>query len=83
MEINDAGENKSPYVNSSDSVYTEICNDDNAILESNMCISCMGSRRSVAFVPCAHYVMCLSCGCGTAQCPICRTPVEACVRIYE
>ncbi len=50
---------------------------------TNLCISCFKYSRSVAFVPCAHYVTCLQCGHGQTECPVCKTKIVACVRIYE
>ncbi len=49
----------------------------------NPCIICSQSSRAVAFVPCAHYVNCLSCGHGRTECPVCQSKIMACVRIYE
>ncbi len=50
---------------------------------TNLCIACHRSSRAVAFVPCAHYVTCLPCGHGLTECPVCRSKIMACVRIYE
>ncbi len=50
---------------------------------ANSCITCMQSTRAVAFVPCAHYVTCLPCGHGETECPVCKSKIMACVRIYE
>lgn len=50
---------------------------------TNLCISCSQNTRAVAFVPCAHYVVCLQCGHAETKCPVCQSPIMACVRIYE
>ncbi|CAF1503337.1 unnamed protein product, partial [Rotaria sp. Silwood1] len=58
--------NQNSYQSTSDG--TSDCIDIDAvehkkmILPTNICISCVKSHRAVAFVPCAHYVTCLSCG---------------------
>lgn len=49
----------------------------------NLCIVCTTSKRAVALIPCGHYIACVPCGHGMATCPICRSEVMACVRIYE
>ncbi len=50
---------------------------------TNNCIACTTNKRAVVFVPCAHYIACVSCGHGMAVCPKCRSKIDACVRIYE
>jgi hypothetical protein len=52
-------------------------------ITTNICITCSKSNRAVAFVPCAHYVTCLTCGHGTTACPMCGSKIRAYVRIYE
>jgi hypothetical protein len=50
---------------------------------TNLCIACMTDKRAVVFVPCGHYIACLPCGHGMAICPMCRSKITACLRIYE
>ncbi len=50
---------------------------------ANLCIACNQSSRAVAFVPCAHYIACLPCGHGMTDCPMCRSKIIACLKIYE
>ncbi len=56
---------------------------DEGATATNFCIICAQNSRAVAFVPCAHYVTCLTCGHGTTKCPVCQSQIMACVRIYE
>ncbi|KAH9613474.1 hypothetical protein KSS87_009660 [Heliosperma pusillum] len=51
------------------------------------CIICLKDEVSVVFLPCAHQVMCVSCGedygkTGRATCPCCRTPIEQRIRVF-
>lgn len=51
------------------------------------CIVCMKEEVSVVFLPCAHQVMCASCGehygkKGKAVCPCCRVPIEQRIRVF-
>ncbi|GAB2273604.1 hypothetical protein Dimus_008391 [Dionaea muscipula] len=51
------------------------------------CIVCMKEEVSVVFLPCAHQVMCASCGedygkKGKATCPCCRVPIEQKIRVF-
>jgi hypothetical protein len=50
---------------------------------TNLCMACATDKRAVVFVPCGHYIACLPCGHGMAICPICRSKITACLRIYE
>ena len=65
----------------------EISNDvfehETPISTVNLCIACATDKRAVVFVPCGHYIACLPCGHGMAICPMCRSNITACIRIYE
>lgn len=50
---------------------------------SNLCISCATNPRALAFVPCAHFVACVSCAHSLKACPMCQSTIKAYVRIYE
>jgi hypothetical protein len=49
----------------------------------NLCIACAMTKRAVVFVPCGHYIACVPCGHDMTICPMCRSKITACVRIYE
>jgi len=67
----------------SECIHTDKLEQEEKILATNLCIACVKIRRAVAFVPCAHYITCLSCGHGMNKCPVCQTRIMACLRIYE
>lgn len=51
------------------------------------CILCLKDEVSIVFLPCAHQVLCASCGDdfgkkGRATCPWCRVPIEQRIRVY-
>ncbi|TKY70717.1 MND1-interacting protein 1 [Spatholobus suberectus] len=51
------------------------------------CLICGKDEVSVIFLPCAHQVMCASCGKeygrkGNAVCPCCRVPIKQRIRIF-
>ena len=51
------------------------------------CIICMKDEVSIVFLPCAHQVMCASCGDeygrkGKAACPCCRVPIQQRIRVF-
>lgn len=53
-----------------------------------VCVICMSSSQTHAFVPCGHRCVCQECGdivvskAICAACPICRMPVEQVLRIF-
>jgi serine/threonine protein kinase len=51
------------------------------------CVICLANPRSHACVPCGHKVLCgedcVAMVMQMGRCPICRTPVTHCMRIYE
>ncbi|CAF4455866.1 unnamed protein product, partial [Rotaria magnacalcarata] len=69
MEDNNIIDDDSTSTATPECVNSDTFDYGNALQSNNMCISCINSHRAVAFVPCAHYVMCLACGSGTTQCP--------------
>ncbi|XP_019423804.1 PREDICTED: MND1-interacting protein 1-like isoform X2 [Lupinus angustifolius] len=51
------------------------------------CIICKKDEVSIVFLPCAHQVICASCGdlygkYGQAACPCCRVPIEQRIRVF-
>ncbi|GMH09226.1 hypothetical protein Nepgr_011066 [Nepenthes gracilis] len=51
------------------------------------CLICMKDEVSVMFLPCAHQVMCASCGedygkKSKATCPCCRVSIEQIIRVF-
>jgi E3 ubiquitin-protein ligase XIAP len=50
---------------------------------TTLCTACGTTARAVVFVPCGHYIACIPCGHGMTVCPMCRSTITACVRIYE
>ncbi|GAB4834717.1 hypothetical protein Ancab_032980 [Ancistrocladus abbreviatus] len=51
------------------------------------CLICMKDEVSVVFLPCAHQVLCASCGedygkKGKATCPCCQVPIEQRIRVF-
>ncbi|TKY55559.1 MND1-interacting protein 1 [Spatholobus suberectus] len=51
------------------------------------CIICMKDEVSIVFLPCAHQVMCASCGDeygrkGKAACPCCRVQIQQRIRVF-
>ena len=47
------------------------------------CLICMDARIEVVFLPCGHAYVCMQCGGTLAACPMCRSPVERAIRLYE
>ncbi|UJR15698.1 hypothetical protein I4U23_002632 [Adineta vaga] len=54
---------------------------DNAT-PSNPCVLCLEEERRLACMPCGHLATCVPCGHSLRSCPICRTAIDAFVRIY-
>ncbi|XP_063235365.1 putative E3 ubiquitin-protein ligase UNKL [Bacillus rossius redtenbacheri] len=52
---------------------------DKAIYQqtATKCMACEVQNRSVALLPCSHFVVCDGCAPGTKECPYCRAPVVA------
>ncbi|CAD7936761.1 unnamed protein product [Amoebophrya sp. A120] len=59
--------------------------------ERELCCACLERRRTHAFIPCGHKVVCARCGRelltnqprATWSCPVCREPAIACIRIFD
>ena len=49
------------------------------------CVVCLERKPVMALVPCGHRVLCESCHVDlqTRQCPICMTPVESVLKIFD
>lgn len=83
MEIIEHTNNDSKTSKPSECILSENT-EDNDILTTNVAwIACKKDHRAIVFVPCAHYITCLSCGHGMTECSVCRSTIVACVRIYE
>lgn len=48
----------------------------------NLCVLCLEEQRRLACIPCGHLATCVPCGHSLRSCPICRTAIDAFVRIY-
>jgi hypothetical protein len=49
---------------------------------SNLCVLCFQDEKRLACIPCGHLATCVPCGHSLRSCPICRTAIDAFVRIY-
>ncbi len=49
---------------------------------SNLCVLCLEEEKRLACIPCGHLATCVPCGHSLRSCPICRTAIDAFVRIY-
>ena len=47
------------------------------------CLICMEQERTMAFVPCGHKCCCPPCSKTQVNCPVCRTPVQQAIKIYD
>ncbi|CAF0949935.1 unnamed protein product [Adineta ricciae] len=49
---------------------------------ANLCVLCLEEERRLACIPCGHLATCVPCGHSLRSCPICRTNIDAFMRIY-
>lgn len=73
-------------------LFSELVEQDKDISDRGLsgdreCLICMKEEVSVVFLPCAHQVVCASCGKdhgkkGKATCPCCRAPIEQRIRVF-
>ncbi|CAF4706362.1 unnamed protein product [Rotaria sp. Silwood1] len=54
----------------------------NSSSSSNLCVLCLEEEKRLACMPCGHLATCVPCGHSLRSCPICRTGIDAFVRIY-
>merc|ERR1712194_865604 len=49
------------------------------------CVICMDGERTHAYIPCGHKVVCERCSLqiDISVCAVCRTPAQACIRIFD
>ena len=47
------------------------------------CTICAERENTHAFVPCGHKAACASCSAKCTRCPICKTPVEKAIKIFD
>jgi len=53
------------------------------LMENTACIICSDSPYSAVLVPCGHASFCHECAMTCDDiCPICRTPIEMCLKLY-
>jgi hypothetical protein len=83
MEVIEPANNDSKASKQSECILSKNTEEDSILTTTVVCIACKKDHRAIAFVPCAHYITCLSCGHGMTECPVCRSTIVACVRIYE
>ncbi|CAF4977441.1 unnamed protein product [Rotaria sp. Silwood1] len=57
-------------------------NNTNSSSLSNPCVLCLEEEKRLACIPCGHMATCVACGHSLRVCPICRTEINAFVRIY-
>ena len=52
--------------------------------QNDLCVVCLDSRCTHAFVPCGHLCICSTCAIQTdlQKCPICRVPSQHVMQIY-
>ena len=50
--------------------------------ESRTCVICVNSLRTLAFLPCGHFISCSSCASSVTNCPICRTLIRETKHIW-
>jgi len=46
------------------------------------CTVCLDNPVEIAFDPCGHVVSCQACAAAMPTCPVCRTTIDACLRIF-
>ena len=55
--------------------------------EAQRCAVCLRAPRQIVLMPCRHAVLCSSCAQhieqSSCRCPLCRTPIESSVRIFQ
>jgi len=56
--------------------------ESNETSPENLCVLCLEEQRRLACIPCGHLATCVPCGHSLRSCPICRTAIDAFVRIY-
>jgi hypothetical protein len=83
MEVIKDSADESTTSKTSDCISGEKGEQQDIITATNICIACKKSHRAVAFIPYVHYIACLSCCHGMKECPVYRSKIMACVRIYE
>ncbi|CAF0773942.1 unnamed protein product [Adineta steineri] len=49
---------------------------------SNPCVLCLTEEKQLACLPCGHLIACVPCAHSLRSCPICRSRIDAFMRIY-
>jgi len=80
---NNKDKNEPTSSGNSGKVSSNTSENQNSSSVTNLCTACGTTARAVVFVPCGHYIACIPCGHGMTVCPMCRSTITACVRIYE
>ncbi|XP_071956264.1 baculoviral IAP repeat-containing protein 7-like [Antedon mediterranea] len=50
--------------------------------DKRTCKICMDNEINVLFMPCGHLVTCETCSRSIQVCPICRKPIQSCIKTY-
>jgi hypothetical protein len=52
--------------------------------QATECSVCLENRDLFVILPCRHRCVCEECAATLTQgCPICRTPIDSCIRVYD
>jgi len=59
--------------------------DAEALEDDAACVICMENKKTTCAVPCGHKILCNSCSREAVfeTCPICRTPCDKIIRVYD
>jgi hypothetical protein len=59
--------------------------DAEALEDDAACVICMENKKTTCAVPCGHKILCNSCSreADFETCPICRTPCDKIIRVYD
>lgn len=50
--------------------------------EARLCKVCLDTEVGVVFLACGHLATCVNCAPSLKDCPVCRSPIQACVRTF-
>ncbi|CAF0910069.1 unnamed protein product [Adineta steineri] len=57
-------------------------NSNDTTSPSNPCVLCLTEEKQLACLPCGHLIACVPCAHSLRSCPICRSRIDAFMRIY-
>ena len=49
---------------------------------SNQCVICQSTIKNCLLIPCSHISSCFNCSTTLLKCPICRSKINQCVKVY-